>query len=121
MKKDKEKQLNEWLKNFNTKASVKYNNNSSVLINIIISKEFKDEKKYIKLQFLDNGVGIPDSRKETIFQRSYSEDRTLKGMGIGLSLVKNIIYSYNGYITVEDKERGDYSKGSNFIICIPEA
>ncbi|GAG90693.1 unnamed protein product, partial [marine sediment metagenome] len=63
--------------------SVKYNNNNSVLINIIISKEIKDEKKYIKLQFLDNGIGIPDSKKETIFDRSYKKDRTLKGMGIG--------------------------------------
>ncbi len=101
--------------------SVKYNNNNSVLINIIISKEIQDEKKYIKLQFLDNGIGIPDSQKKTIFHRSHSKDRTLKGMGIGLSLVKNIIYSYNGSIIVEDKERGDYTKGSNFIIYIPEA
>jgi len=100
--------------------SVKYNNNNSVLINNIISKEIKDEKKYIKLQFLDNGIGIPDSRKETIFDRSYKKDRTLKGMGIGLSLVRSIIYSYNGHITIEDKEQGDYSKGSNFIIYIPE-
>ena len=101
--------------------SVKYNTNSSVLVNIKISKETLDEKKYVKLQFLDNGIGIPDSRKETIFDRSYNKDRTLKGMGIGLSLVRSIIYSYNGHITIEDKEQGDYSKGTNFVIYIPEA
>ena len=99
--------------------SVKYNNNSSVLINIKISKEIKDEIKYVKLQFIDNGIGIPDSRKETIFNRSYSKDRILNGMGIGLSLVRSIVYGYNGYITVEDKEPGDHTKGSNFIIFIP--
>ncbi len=101
--------------------SVKYNNNNSVLVNIIISREIKDEK-YLKLQFIDNGIGIPDFRKETIFNRNYNnKDRTVHGMGIGLSLVKSIIYSYNGYITVEDKEKGDYTKGANFIIHIPEA
>ena len=101
--------------------SVKYNNNPSVLIHIKISKETRDNLKYIKLQFIDNGIGVPDFRKESIFQRSINKDRTINGMGIGLSLVRNIIYSYQGYITVEDNEKGDSTKGSNFIIYIPEA
>ena len=42
-------------------------------------------------------------------------------MGVGLSLVKKIIKKYNGKIWVEDKVKGDYTKGSNFIILIPEA
>ena len=41
-------------------------------------------------------------------------------MGIGLSLVKTIIDSYEGKIWVEDKVKGDYTKGSNFILLIPE-
>ena len=42
-------------------------------------------------------------------------------MGLGLSLVKKIIESYHGQIWVEDRFEGDYSKGSNFIVLIPEA
>jgi len=42
-------------------------------------------------------------------------------MGLGLSLVKFIIDSYNGDILVKNKVRGNYTKGSNFIIFIPEA
>ena len=42
-------------------------------------------------------------------------------MGVGLSLVKKIIKKYNGKIWVEDKVKGDYTQGSNFIILIPEA
>ena len=41
-------------------------------------------------------------------------------MGIGLTLVKKAIETYNGQIWVEDRIAGDYSKGSNFIILIPE-
>lgn len=42
-------------------------------------------------------------------------------MGLGLSLVKKIINSYNGKIWVEDRFKGDFKKGSNFIFLIPEA
>jgi len=41
-------------------------------------------------------------------------------MGLGLSLVKKIIDSFNGKIWVEDKVKNDYSKGSNFTILLPE-
>jgi len=101
--------------------SIKYNENKLVEIIINISKEEKNNKKYIKLEFRDNGIGIPDERKEKVFQRGYHKERSIKGMGLGLSLVKKIIESYNGEIWVEDKVKGDYKKGSNFVLLIPEA
>lgn len=42
-------------------------------------------------------------------------------MGLGLSLVKLIIEKYNGQIWVENKIKGDITKGSNFIILLPNA
>jgi len=42
-------------------------------------------------------------------------------MGFGLSVAKRVINKCKGKIWVEDKISGDYSKGSNFIILIPEA
>jgi PAS domain S-box-containing protein len=97
--------------------SVKHNDNDVVEIQIKISKE----KKNIKIQFIDNAKGIPDNRKEKIFQRVSQEDRSISGSGLGLSLVKFIIDAYNGDISVENRIRGDYSKGSNFTVYIPEA
>ena len=41
-------------------------------------------------------------------------------MGLGLSLVYKIVHSFNGKIWVEDRVEGDYTKGSKFIILIPE-
>jgi len=52
--------------------------------------------------------------------RGNKEDKYISGMGLGLSLVVKIVDSYNGKIWVEDKIEGDYTKGSNFIILIPE-
>ena len=99
--------------------SVKHNENPKVEIQIVISEEKKRKKNYVKIQFIDNGVGIPDARKDTIFQRS--AERSINGMGLGLSLVKFIIDSFDGDILVKNKIRVDYTKGSNFIIFIPAA
>ncbi len=101
--------------------AVKHNNNPIVEILIKISKEEKNGISRVKLEFIDNGIGIPDKMKDMVFQRAFKKDKSVSGMGLGLSLVKKIIEKYNGEIWVEDKIQGDYSKGSNFIILIPEA
>jgi len=49
------------------------------------------------------------------------EGQSLHGIGLGLSLVKIIIEMYGGEIRVEDRIKGDHTKGSNFIVLIPEA
>ena len=100
--------------------AVKYNQNSNIEIVIKISKELKGEMKYIKMEFMDNGIGIPDSQKELIFQKRYKLENKVGGMGIGLSLVTIAMNRFNGKVWVEDRVRGDYSKGSNFVILIPE-
>ncbi|MFX1277120.1 MAG: sensor histidine kinase [Promethearchaeota archaeon] len=72
------------------------------------------------MEFIDNGIGIQDSLKKRIFEGGFNKHPSVKGMGLGLSLVKKVIQTYNGTIWVEDKIIGDYSKGSKFIILIPE-
>ena len=100
--------------------AVKYNNNPVVDIFIKISKEQKEGQDYIKMEFIDNGIGITATQKEFIFQKGFKKHIGGKGMGFGLALVKKIIEYYKGHIWVEDKVPGDYSKGSNFVILIPE-
>jgi len=101
--------------------AVKYNENPIIEIYIKLSKIQIEGIKYLKIEFKDNGIGIQDFNKEIIFQRGYKKDKSIKGMGFGLSLVKKILTGYNGEIWVEDRVKGDYTKGSNFIILIPEA
>ncbi|NVM35250.1 MAG: GAF domain-containing sensor histidine kinase [Candidatus Lokiarchaeota archaeon] len=99
--------------------AVKFKNNPKIEITIKISKENKEDKDYIKIEFLDNGMGIPDEQKNYIFQKSVVIKKG-NGLGFGLSVVKKVIELYNGMIWVEDRLRGDSSQGSNFIIILPK-
>ncbi|MFH1679810.1 MAG: HAMP domain-containing sensor histidine kinase [Candidatus Eisenbacteria bacterium] len=77
------------------------------------------EKDSIALRVSDQGVGIPQESLDTIFDSFHqidgSETRTHGGAGIGLSLVKGLIESQRGSISV-DSEPG---KGSVFTIRLP--
>ncbi|MFX1574177.1 MAG: PAS domain S-box protein [Promethearchaeota archaeon] len=101
--------------------AIKYNENLPVEILIQLNKVIVDHRSFIRIEFIDNGIGVPDERKEIIFKRGNRELKGTKGMGIGLSLVKKILKNIDGTIWVENKVKGEYSKGSNFIILIPEA
>lgn len=101
--------------------AVNYNENPKKEVLIKISRKSKENIKYIKFEFIDNGIGISDKRKEVIFQEGFSKEKGSKGMGFGLTLVKKIIESYKGEIWIEDRVKGDYSHGSNFVFLIPEA
>ncbi|MFX1338444.1 MAG: PAS domain S-box protein [Promethearchaeota archaeon] len=100
--------------------SIRHNKNENVEIIIRISSLKENGINYCKLEFIDNGIGIKDIRKSEIFYRASPERKKIYGIGLGLSLVNKIIEMYKGKIWVEDRVKGDYSKGSNFIILIPE-
>ncbi|MBY9010173.1 MAG: hybrid sensor histidine kinase/response regulator [Candidatus Lokiarchaeota archaeon] len=99
--------------------AVIHNENQIIEIKIRISEEERDGLNYIKLEFIDNGIGIEDSRKTRIFTRGSKENNYVGGMGIGLSLVNLIVERFEGKIWVEDRFKGDSSKGSNFIVILP--
>ncbi len=100
--------------------AIKYNKNPKIEVLTKISKEIKNGNKYVKIEFVDNGIGVPDIMKERIFGGIAPRKNKVHGMGLGLLLVKSIIININGHIWVEDKIENDSSKGSNFIILIPE-
>ncbi|NVM17509.1 MAG: PAS domain-containing sensor histidine kinase [Candidatus Lokiarchaeota archaeon] len=100
--------------------AVKHNNNPIIKITVIISKLIKNNIKYIKLEFIDNGLGISDTHKTTIFKRGALETSSFYRLGLGLSLVKRLVESYDGSIWVEDRIEGDYTKGSKFNLLIKE-
>ncbi|MFX0005978.1 MAG: PAS domain S-box protein [Promethearchaeota archaeon] len=100
--------------------SIKYNINSDIIISIKVSKTEMENKNYHKIEIIDNGIGVPDDRKQIIFQQGNRELKGKKGMGLGLSLVKKILKTFNGKIWVEDKIKNDFTQGSNFIVLLPE-
>ena len=110
--------LNDVFENILSNA-IKFNTNSEIEITIRTTNVLKDGTNYLKIEFIDNGVGIENLWKEKIFDRIYTVKRRVDGMGLGLSLVKEIVDSYNGDIWVENRVSDDYTEGSVFVILIP--
>ncbi|MFA5260237.1 MAG: heavy metal sensor histidine kinase [Candidatus Omnitrophota bacterium] len=67
----------------------------------------------------DKGIGIPDADKPRIFDRFYRSDpsrsRNTGGFGLGLSIVKSIVDSYNGHITFISA----INQGTKFSVILP--
>jgi len=99
--------------------AVLHNMNIKVDIHLHLTKIQKGDKTFLKIEFIDNGIGVNDKRKEWMFKENDKKSKSGKGMGFGLTLVKKIVESYGGSICVEDRIKGDYSQGSNFVILIP--
>lgn len=75
--------------------------------------------RYCHVMVEDNGQGIPDDKKATIFNRTLKGSNKAKGMGLGLYIVKTLVDSYGGRVTVEDRVPGDYAKGAKFVVMLP--
>jgi two-component system sensor histidine kinase PhoQ len=62
--------------------------------------------KYLTIVIDDDGPGIPESKRELIFQRGQRVDTLRPGQGIGLSVAAEIIEQYDGQITISDSPLG---------------
>ncbi|NDJ87238.1 MAG: cyclic nucleotide-binding domain-containing protein [Chloroflexi bacterium] len=75
--------------------------------------------RHIDLDFIDQGVGIPPEFMPRLFER-FERIETYKeflfgGLGLGLPIVKHIVESHGGTITVES----ELGKGSRFRLHLP--
>ncbi|MHA2281020.1 MAG: sensor histidine kinase [Promethearchaeota archaeon] len=100
--------------------AIRYNESLEVDILVKISRLQKDRKNFVRLEFSDNGVGMPDKMKESIFYEIDEKPKSHKRIGLGLLLVREVIHSFNGIIWAEDRIKGDHGKGTNIIVLIPE-
>lgn len=71
----------------------------------------------LKIEFSDNGIGIPEEDREKIFEPFYRGKNTqyISGFGMGLALTLKIINLHHGNINVESK----INHGSVFRIFLP--
>lgn len=74
---------------------------------------------FLELRVSDTGIGIPEVDRPRIFDRFYrvdkSRSRVTGGVGLGLSIVKDIIVAHKGNVTVESV----VNSGTTFIIMLP--
>ena len=88
--------------------------NTSILINTSINNDILNIKIY------DQGKGINFEHKDKIFNRFYTDrdDDRDKHSGLGLSICKEIIKSFNGSIELTKSDNYDF-RGACFIIKLP--
>jgi two-component system phosphate regulon sensor histidine kinase PhoR len=85
----------------------------------IINIHTENVRDFILIKIKDNGTGMSKAAQKRVFEKFFREHtgdvHNVKGHGLGLSYVKQIIDDHNGYISVES-EKG---KGSTFTIKLP--
>ncbi|MEF8784305.1 MAG: response regulator [Haloarculaceae archaeon] len=65
----------------------------------------------VEVTVADNGPGVPDDQKQTIFGKG-DQGAASAGTGIGLYLVHTLVTQYGGTVTVEDSDIG----GARFVV-----
>jgi PAS domain S-box-containing protein len=96
----------------------------------LINVDLEDIGDKWRVVVKDQGVGIPDEYKKTVFERFIRADkRGVKGTGLGLAIVKRIVDLHKGEVWVEDNvvehtdekgRRKTKKQGSVFYVTIPK-
>lgn len=75
----------------------------------------REAKGGYEISIADNGPGISDEKKESLFDR----ERRFGGVGIHQAL--RIAQKYGGYLSVDDRVANDSSQGAKFRLWLPRS
>ena len=74
----------------------------------------------VQITVTDNGIGITKADQRYVFDKFYRsetvKDKSIPGIGLGLSYVKLLVEAHGGTITFESTE----GQGTTFTIIIPQ-
>ena len=97
-----------------TENSIRYNRPNGT-VRIMIT----DEKNRLVIRVTDTGCGIPEKYRESIFQPFFrvdkSRSREYGGVGLGLSLVWEIVALHGGEVLIEESSE----KGTTVAVKLP--
>ncbi len=93
--------------------AVKFTDKGSITIHV--SKTWQENKNInIKIEIIDTGIGISKTNQKKLFTKFSQVDssftRNQEGLGLGLTISKELVELMNGEIGVDSKE----NEGSNF-------
>jgi len=81
--------------------------------------KIEEEEKLVKFYVSDTGIGIPENKRNQIFERfnklESNKSKLYRGTGLGLTITKNIVNKLGGEIGLNSA----LNKGSTFYFTIP--
>ena len=80
-----------------------------------ISMSCRTEGNVLAISIEDNGNGVPKEKAEEIFDEFVQLDTFKDGVGIGLSLSRNIVRQLGGDLVLDT----NYQKGARFVLTLP--
>ena len=85
---------------------------------IIVSTMPNKEERNVEISIEDSGIGIPEEKRNRIFESFYKVDtsRTKEGFGLGLYICKQILAGHKQTIYVEE---GKELNGAKFVFTFP--
>ena len=98
--------------------SVKYDLHDEVEIEISAERKTEARRRFWVVSITDHGRGIPDETKTIVFDR-FSKAPQKKGSGMGMHIVKTLTMRYGGKVWVDDRVKGDHSKGAIVRVQLP--
>ena len=109
-----EDKLNQLFDNLFTNA-IKYNRQGGR-----ICVGFEEDPESVLIRIADTGVGISHQSLQEVFRRHFQEKTkplgNARGLGIGLSLVQEIVNLHQGKIQIES----ELGKGTTFTLMLPK-
>ncbi|MFA7421900.1 MAG: ATP-binding protein [Melioribacteraceae bacterium] len=97
--------------------AIKFTNRG--FVKVILKKESKEGSNFALIQVFDTGIGISKNNLDKIFnafiQESDGVGRSHEGVGVGLTLVRQMTGMMGGEVTVESEK----NIGSKFTISFP--
>jgi signal transduction histidine kinase len=82
----------------NSIQSIEQKNPAEPRIEVIV----ETDHTFVNILVTDNGIGVPEENKNCIFEPQFTTKSS--GMGLGLGMVKNIVETYGGTITLDSSE-----------------
>ncbi|MBV6439741.1 MAG: sensor histidine kinase [Haliscomenobacteraceae bacterium CHB4] len=96
--------------------ALKYRRKEAPAIKVMLCHNQNDT---IKLTVQDNGIGIASEYLPKVFEKFFrvpvGDIHNIKGHGLGLNYVANVVRQHGGHIRVESEE----GKGSRFVVELP--